>query len=361
VQKVIDRSDYSDENKGNYKGSLITRLESLTTGVYGMVFVDDDLSNADLFDKNVIVDLSRVGSMETKALIMGLLVMKLQEYRMTSGTMNADLQHITVLEEAHNLLKRTSTEQSGESANLLGKSVEMLANAVAEMRTYGEGFIIADQSPGLLDMSVIRNTNTKIVLRLPDESDRELVGKAAGLNDDQIVELAKLQQGVAAIYQNDWIQPILCKVDYFPVKKDKDGKDVVYRKPDEKVLQKLATVGTLTDIAFSSGKVTDLKEKIDRVDFADFKALPVETILNLFPNSRRVFREALQTATDQKTRLSGLKEYIVDRVEPSLKTLSQEHQNHILNCIVEECCKTDENLRSVPEQWREFTKGGVYA
>ena len=35
------------------------------------------------------------------------------------------------------------------------KSVEMLANAIAEMRTYGEGVIIADQAPGLLDMSVI--------------------------------------------------------------------------------------------------------------------------------------------------------------------------------------------------------------
>ena len=54
------------------------------------------------------------------------------------------------------------------------------------MRTYGEGFIIADQAPGLLDMAVIRNTNTKIIMRLPDESDRQLVGKAAGLNDDQI-------------------------------------------------------------------------------------------------------------------------------------------------------------------------------
>ena len=39
----------------------------------------------------------------------------------------------------------------------------MLANAIAEMRTYGEGFIIADQAPGLLDMAVIRNTNTKIM------------------------------------------------------------------------------------------------------------------------------------------------------------------------------------------------------
>ena len=72
------------------------------------------------------------------------------------------MKHITVLEEAHNLLKRTSTEQATESANLLGKSVEMLSNAIAEMRTYGEGFIIADQAPGLLDLAVIRNTNTKI-------------------------------------------------------------------------------------------------------------------------------------------------------------------------------------------------------
>jgi DNA helicase HerA-like ATPase len=215
LNRIIDNSAYSDELKGNYKGSLETRLKSLTNGINGMIFVNEELPAETLFDANVIVDLSRVGSMETKALMMGLLVMKLQEFRQTSGKMNSPLRHITVLEEAHNLLKRTSTEQSSESSNLLGKSVEMLANAIAEMRTYGEGFIIADQSPGLLDMSVIRNTNTKIILRLPDQGDRELVGKAAGLNNDQIVELSKLQCGVAAVYQNDWIQPVLCKVEHF--------------------------------------------------------------------------------------------------------------------------------------------------
>lgn len=110
------------------------------------------------------------------------------------------------------MLKRTSTEQSSEGSNLLGKSVELLANSIAEMRTYGEGFVIADQSPGLLDMSVIRNTNTKIVLRLPDRSDRELVGYAAGLNDEQIDELSKLKRGVAAVYQNDWVEPVLVQV-----------------------------------------------------------------------------------------------------------------------------------------------------
>ena len=216
IKEIIDTSEYDTENKGAYKGSLLTRLKALTTGINGTIFVADELTPEELFDNNVVVDLSRVGSSETKALIMGMLVLKLQEHRMAeTSRMNSRLKHITVLEEAHNLLRRTSTEQSPDSANLMGKSVEMLSNAIAEMRTYGEGFIIVDQAPGLLDMAVIRNTNTKIIMRLPDQGDRELVGRAANLNDDQITELAKLPCGVAAVYQNEWVKPVLCKVEKF--------------------------------------------------------------------------------------------------------------------------------------------------
>ena len=214
IRTIIDSSEYDTENKGAYKGSLLTRLQSLANGINGLVFTSNELSPEALFDSNVIIDLSRVGSMETKSLLMGMLVLKLQEYRMSKANGgNAPLRHISVLEEAHNILKRTSTEQPVEGGNLVGKSVEMIANAIAEMRTYGEGFIIVDQAPGLMDMSVIRNTNTKIIMRLPDQEDRELVGKAANLDDNQIKELAKLPCGVAAIYQNEWIQPVLCKVE----------------------------------------------------------------------------------------------------------------------------------------------------
>lgn len=212
IELVINESKYSADSKGDYSGALLTRVRSLTNGLNGLIFCNDDIEDKALFDESVIVDLSRVGSSETKSLIMGLLVMKLNEYRMTSGKMNSPLSHITVLEEAHNLLKRTSTEQVSESSNVLGKSVELLANSIAEMRTYGEGFIIADQSPELLDISAIRNTNTKIILRLPEKSDRELVGYAANLNEEQIDELAKLKKGVAAVYQNDWAEPVLVQV-----------------------------------------------------------------------------------------------------------------------------------------------------
>lgn len=180
LPQIMKSSLYSEDTKSDYSGALITRVQSLTNGINGQILCSSrEQSNEALFKENVIIDLSRVGSSETKSLMMGFIVMKLQEYRMSLDAMNEQLLHVTVLEEAHNLLRKTSVVQSQEGANLQGKAVEMLTNSIAEMRTYGEGFIIADQAPGLLDEAVIRNTNTKIVLRLPDESDRRLeIGRA---------------------------------------------------------------------------------------------------------------------------------------------------------------------------------------
>lgn len=231
LENVIESSAYSQELKSNYTGALVTRVRSITNGLNGRIFSADETDNQVLFDSNVIVDLSRVGSMETKSLIMGILIMRLSEHRMcfTEG-MNSPLKHVTVLEEAHNILKRTSSDQNPENPNLAGKSVEMISNAIAEMRTYGEGFIIADQSPQAVDISAIRNTNTKIIMRLPDESDRRLAGKSAGLKDEQLDEIAKLPKGVGVVYQNDWLEPVLCKVNKFngseePYIYDYDGEE----------------------------------------------------------------------------------------------------------------------------------------
>ena len=106
-------------------------------------------------------------------MIMGVLIMKLNEYRKSQRkenpklALNSQLSHVTVLEEAHNLLKRTSKDQNQEGANMIGKSVEMISNSIKEMRTYGEGFIIIDQSPMAVDASAIENTSTKIIMNTP--------------------------------------------------------------------------------------------------------------------------------------------------------------------------------------------------
>lgn len=211
---LIDKSEFSSQTKGDYVGALVTRIESLTNGLLGQVFSEDSIDDSVLFDENTIIDLSRIGSSETKALLMGIIVLKLSEYRQstTEGT-NCPLKHVTILEEAHNLLKRTSVSQNQESSNVQGKSVEMISNSIAEMRTYGEGFIIVDQSPNAVDISAIQNTNTKIVMRLPEMDDCEVVGRSIGLNEAQILELSRLDKGVAAIFQENWLEAVLSKVD----------------------------------------------------------------------------------------------------------------------------------------------------
>ena len=285
VREIIDSSEYDAENKGAYKGSLLTRLNSLTTGISGMVFSSDEVDASVLFDGRTIVDLSRVGSSETKSLLMGILVLKLQEHRMTQGlTHNSGLRHLTVLEEAHNLLKRTSTEQTSEGGNLLGKSVEMLSNAIAEMRTYGEGFVIADQAPGLLDTSVIRNTNTKIVLRLPEGGDRELVGGSEALTDAQVTELARLPRGVAAVYQNDWIEAVLCKID----RAEHGGGRYEHRPPASKVSERdsavaleIASLLSRCEGVTDEAKLRDLREKMSGLGLSAARQVAV---LELFRN-----------------------------------------------------------------------------
>ena len=214
LPRVISESSYSKDTQGDYTGALVTRVSSMTNGIMGSIFCSDhEIEEQVLFDQNTIVDLSRVGSAETKALIMGVIVMKLNEYRMShSEGMNLKLKHITVLEEAHNLLRRTSTGQSAESANVAGKSVEMISNSIAEMRTYGEGFIIVDQSPTAVDISAIKNTNTKIVMRLPEKGDFDTVGNAFALNEEQIREIARLGRGCAIVSQSGWLEPVMVAI-----------------------------------------------------------------------------------------------------------------------------------------------------
>lgn len=211
LERLINSSDYASDIKSNYKGALITRVKSLTVGLNKYIFTKEQTPYEKLFEENCILDLSRVKSTETTALIMGLMVYILNEYRLDRKVANnMECNHITVLEEAHNLLKNTNGSVESE---LISKSVQMLTNSIAEMRAYGEGFIIVDQSPSSVDIAAIKNTNTKIVLRTPEANDREAVGRSMGLTEDQVNEIAKLPKGVAVVYQNDWVNPVLTMID----------------------------------------------------------------------------------------------------------------------------------------------------
>ena len=69
INAVIEESKYSSDSKGDYAGALCTRVRSLTNGLYSQIFTPDEIAPPKLFDENVIVDLSRTGSVETNCLL----------------------------------------------------------------------------------------------------------------------------------------------------------------------------------------------------------------------------------------------------------------------------------------------------
>lgn len=344
LPEVVDSKGFSNDTQGDYKGALLTRLESLTNGINGQVLcAADALKDEELFDENVIVDLSRVGSQETKALLMGILILALQEHRMAQRTMdcktNKGLRHITVLEEAHNLLRRTSTEQSQEGANLQGKSVEMLTNAIAEMRTYGEGFIIADQAPGLLDAAVIRNTNTKIILRLPDESDRKLVGKAAGLNDNQIVELSRLDTGVAAVYQNHWLEPVLCKVTEFR-EEDKGWEE--YKYEPEETENTLAANNNFFRWLLGLGQLKDVDKRHTELWIGQS---------NIETGAKRVLMNALDTGEIPDRKILSQILYFAVKGNSLIKAATKQmHPRQYINVRIQESLQVQDDLAQLVQE-----------
>lgn len=372
LANVIEHSAYDQEVKSNYRGSLETRVRSLANGLNGQIFSANEIPEKQLFDENVIIDLSRVASTETKSLIMGILIMRLSEYRMTADTgMNAKLRHVTVLEEAHNILRRTSTEQSEEGSNLAGKSVEMIANAIAEMRTYGEGFIIADQSPSAVDISAIRNTNTKIIMRLPDEQDRELAGKAAALKDEQLDEIARFPKGVAVVYQNDWMEPVLCKVSKFDTEEQpyvlKKKSTIVSRKNEEQLL--LRNLLKKEEGEALELNLQQLKERVLRL------TLPTKTkiaALKALQKNGRCAPKDIQGVVydlictpmvekdlDDAESLEEWRDEIIYSENAELSELSEEVQDKVCELILRERIKRFNQPEEYLTQWEEFCKRRV--
>lgn len=377
IRNILNTSDYSEDNKGDYTGALVTRINSLTNGINGQIFTADEIESKILFDENTIIDLSRIGSQETKSLIMGLVVMKLNEYRMScaNGCMNQELQHITVLEEAHNLLRNTHGSSTADGPDMAGKSVEMITNSIAEMRTYGEGFIIVDQSPNAIDISAIRNTNTKIIMRLPEENDRQQAGKSAAMTEKQIPELARLSKGAAVVYQNNWTEPVLCKickagVTETPYIYRQDGNKEIIR--DTRKMLAMLLVGNRmdecldisTELIYKNIDLVNLSTESKMVILDAIKKLENDvnpSVLNedSFEKLSDIVCEIIKFEGFKNVLISldevnGIQEQVHNRLGAIIGDISLELELAITQCIMRKMATEDYEKTQIYAKWREY-------
>jgi DNA helicase HerA-like ATPase len=160
-----------------------------------------------LFNGNCVINLSKIANAKDKALIMSVILIALYEYRKSVFAHDAEyrehakqneLMHLTVIEEAHNVLARPSAaaENSGNPQQVVA---DLFANMLAEIRSMGEGLMIIDQVPTKLIPDVIKNTNYKICHRITSMDDSNVMATALALRDDQKGLIPSLEPGNAII------------------------------------------------------------------------------------------------------------------------------------------------------------------
>jgi len=200
VIQAAESRGYAGETYHNIRAAASGRIGNLLRGSRGFPFGGLRSFPAPvIFSRPVILELNDLNE-DDKALVMMFLLTWLREYRELHR--GKRLVHVTVVEEAHNVLSNVQAVGASETAaDTKAKSVAAFSNMLAEVRAYGEGLVISDQSPEKLAPDAIRNTNLQIAHQLRDRRDREAIARAMIMDDVQQEYLGKLRIGEAALFR----------------------------------------------------------------------------------------------------------------------------------------------------------------
>lgn len=237
---IENEMTYEGEVKGNIRSAIKARIDSLCVGAKGFMFNTFDTTDFDsLFNKNVVLELEGLADDADKAFSLGLLIIYVNEYRqIQKETGEVDgLEHLLVIEEAHRLLKNVSTENNEDMGNPKGKAVEHFTNMLAEMRSYGQGVIVAEQIPSKLAPDVIKNSSNKIIHRVVALDDQEAVANTIGVSAENAIYLGNQKTGYALCHKEGMVQPVIVKVLEITKKNISDTK--LYEKDIEKKLYEI--------------------------------------------------------------------------------------------------------------------------
>lgn len=229
VIQVAEDRGYAGETFHNIRAAAAGRIGNLLRGSRGRMFGGQRSYPAEIiFKRPVILELNDLNQ-DDKALTMMFLLTWLREYRELHP--HKTLQHVTVVEEAHNVVSNVQSVGASEiSADTKAKAVAAFSDMLSEVRAYGEGLLISDQSPEKLAPDAMRNTNLQLAHQLRDRRDREAIARAMIMDEAQQEFLGKLRIGEAALFRTGIEKATFIRV---PEYKDSAGFDAL--PPDETI------------------------------------------------------------------------------------------------------------------------------
>lgn len=290
VANYINKMSYEGEIKGNIEGAIKARIDSLCVGAKGYMFNTNDMFDFDIiFNQNSVFELEGLADDSDKAFALGLLIIYINEYRQVDKEINnkKGLKHLLVIEEAHRLLKNVSTEKNEDIGNPKGKAVEHFTNMLAEMRSYGQGVIVAEQIPTKLSPDVIKNSSNKIVHRIIAKDDQEIIANTIGIYPEDAIYIGNSKTGYALCHKEEMVQPVIVKIDEVESNNISD-KNLYEKNIDDKIFNinksiiknqlseyiSVWAVKTLVSIMYNPN-TEDLNSAIDnKIDLSSISLIP---------------------------------------------------------------------------------------
>ena len=156
----------------------------------------------DILTKPTIIELAAIENTNEKALIISLILLSISSYLNANYEGNGGFNNLILLEEAHVLLGTSGSNRNSETASSTEIAQELLKRMLAEVRSYGVGIAIADQSPRKVGADVVGLTDIKMAFRLVETQDKQIIADSCGMEDSQMERLARLRPGEAFCFFN---------------------------------------------------------------------------------------------------------------------------------------------------------------
>lgn len=212
VGQVIARTGYGPRLEPEIRAALEVRVNNLRLGAKGLLLdTPSSVTLDELVTQPTVLELQGIGDAEQRAFLLGLLLIKIYEGCIAWGPSDS-LRLLVVIEEAHRLLEERSPSVSEDFANPQGKAIQSFADILAEMRAYGVGLVIAEQSPTRITRQVIKNTATKITHQLVDAEDWRLMSDAMALQENEGRSIVTLPKGQALIFSIGMDRPLRVQI-----------------------------------------------------------------------------------------------------------------------------------------------------
>lgn len=200
-QKTFDEIGYTGDAR-NIGRAGVVRLNSLVN-LFDNYY---SIPIQDLLEKPTVIELAAIENSDQKALIISLLLLSILAYVNSNYVGEGGLKNVILLEEAHVLLDAETNAGQGD-ANPSAIAQSLVKRMLAEIRSYGVGIVIADQSPRKVTSDVVALTDMKVVFRLVEATDKQIVGDSMNMSDAQIQRLSRLKPGEAFLFFNRLDEP----------------------------------------------------------------------------------------------------------------------------------------------------------